>query len=82
MVICTLYLQEGYHYSAQAALLPQLCSEAIVGAIYEIVYHEIDEGRGARVGELLPELAYIAIAPFTGVREAAELIDGYMRASS
>jgi AcrR family transcriptional regulator len=81
MVICTLYLQEGYHYREQAADLPQLCSEAIVGALYEIVYHEIDEGRGVRVGELLPELAYIAIAPFTGVQEAAELIDGYMRAS-
>jgi AcrR family transcriptional regulator len=79
MVICTLYLQEGYHYSERAALLPQLCSEAIVGAIYEIVYHEIEEGRGVRVGELLPELAYIAIAPFTGVREAAELIEGFRR---
>jgi AcrR family transcriptional regulator len=82
MVICTLYLQEGYHYSERAALLPQLCSEAIVGAIYEIVYHELDEGRGVRVGELLPELAYIAIAPFTGVQEAAELIEGFMRDSA
>jgi AcrR family transcriptional regulator len=82
MVICTLYLQEGYHYSARAAELPQLSSEAIIGAIYEIVYHEIDEGRGARVSELLPQLAYIAIAPFTGVQQAAELIEGYMRAPS
>ncbi len=82
MVICTLYLQEGYHYRAEAAHLPQLCSEAIVGALYEILYHEIDEGRGARVGELLPELAYIAIAPFTGARQAAELIGGYMRAET
>jgi AcrR family transcriptional regulator len=82
MVICTLYLQEGYHYRPQADDLPQLSSEAIIGAIYEIVYHEIDDGRGARVGELLPQLAYIAIAPFTGVEEAAELIDGYMRARS
>lgn len=82
MVICTLYLQEGYHYRAEAARLPQLCSEAIVGALYEIIYHEIDEGRGARVGELLPELAYIAIAPFTGARQAAELINGYARAEA
>jgi AcrR family transcriptional regulator len=80
MVICTLYLQEGYHYRAEATHLPQLCSEAIVGAIYETLYHEIDEGRGARVGQLLPQLAYSAIAPFTGVQQAAELIDGYMRA--
>jgi AcrR family transcriptional regulator len=82
MVICTLYLQEGYHYRAEAADLPQLCSEAIVGALYEIVYREIEEGRGVRVGELLPELAYIAIAPFTGVQQAVELIDGYMRVAS
>lgn len=81
MVICTLYLQEGYHYRAQAAQLPQLCSEAIVGALYEILYHEIDAGRGARVGELLPELAYIAIAPFTGAQQAAELIEGYASAA-
>jgi AcrR family transcriptional regulator len=82
MVICTLYLQEGYHYRPQAASLPQLSSEAIIGALYEIVYQEIEEGRGARLGGVLPQLAYIAIAPFTGAQQAIELIDGYMRARS
>jgi AcrR family transcriptional regulator len=78
MVICTLYLQEGYHYRRDAAALPQLCSEAIVGAIYEIVYREVDEGRGAQLGEMLPLLAYIAIAPFAGAQRAAELIARHM----
>jgi AcrR family transcriptional regulator len=82
MVICTLYLQEGYHYRPQAAALPQLSSEAIIGAIHELVYQEIEEGRGAQLGDLLPQLAYIAIAPFTGAQQAAELIDGYVRARS
>lgn len=80
MSISTLYLQEGYHYRPEAASLPLLCSEAIVGAIYEIVYHEVDEDRSDRLAELLPILAYIAIAPFTGVAQAQELIDGYMKA--
>ena len=80
MVICTLYLQEGYHHSPEASSLPKLCSEAIIGAIYEVVYHAIDEGHGERVGELLPGLAYLAIAPFTGAKEAAELVKGFQRA--
>jgi len=80
--ICTLYLHEAYSLSDEAGALPQLCSEAILGAIYELLYQMIDDGHGARVSEALPELAYIAIAPFTGVRQAAELIEGYMRASA
>src|SRR6202007_1413855 len=33
----TMFLHEGYHYRAQAASLPPLCSQAITGAIFEIV---------------------------------------------
>jgi AcrR family transcriptional regulator len=81
MVICTLYLQEGYTYRPECAHLPRLYSEAIVGALYEISYQEIEQGRGARIGELLPQLAYIALAPFAGARQAAGLVEGFVRAA-
>jgi AcrR family transcriptional regulator len=71
----TIFLEEGYHYREQAAALPRLCSQAITGAIFEIIQRQVAAGELATLGSYLPQLTYIAIAPFTGPQEAIGLVE-------
>jgi AcrR family transcriptional regulator len=72
---CTIFLQEGYHYRPQAAELPSIIGQASAGAIFEIIQRQTARGEADRLIEHLPELTYIAIAPFTGAEEAIELVE-------
>jgi AcrR family transcriptional regulator len=71
-----IFLEEGYGYSPEAAQLPRLCSTAIVDAVFEIIRGEIAAGHASELPRHVPQLAYIAIAPFTGPAAAVELIEG------
>jgi AcrR family transcriptional regulator len=51
--------------------LPQLVSESVVGAIYEIIYSRILRSRTEELPDLLPDLMYIALCPYLGPEEAA-----------
>jgi AcrR family transcriptional regulator len=69
------FLEEGYQYSPDARQLPHLCSDAIAGAIFEIIRHEIAAHNASGLPRHLPQLAYTAIAPFAGPAEAATLVE-------
>jgi AcrR family transcriptional regulator len=69
-----IFLEEGYRYRPQAERLPSLCSQAISGAIFELIRREIARDHGQTLMQHLPQLVYIAIAPFTGPEEAIALI--------
>jgi AcrR family transcriptional regulator len=71
----TIFLEEGYGYSPSAAAVPRLSSQAITGAIFEIIQRDIAAGQVADLPRQLPLLTYIAIAPFTGPEHAISLID-------
>jgi AcrR family transcriptional regulator len=71
----TIFLEEGYHYREQAAALPRLCMQAITGAIFEIIQRRVAAGELATLGAYLPQLTYIAIAPFAGADEAIALVE-------
>jgi AcrR family transcriptional regulator len=71
----TIFLQEGYRYRPEAASLPRLCSHAIAGAIFEIVQRLAAAGEWAEIQRHLPQLAYIAIAPFTGAEHAIGIVE-------
>lgn len=72
------FLEEGYRQSPRAGRLPRLCSDAIAGAIFELMYHEALSGRVERMAELTPQCAYVALAPFMGAVEA----DSFLRRRS
>ena len=72
----TIFLEEGYRQNARAEALPRLCSDAIAGAILELVYDHATNGRISQVGELTAECAYVALAPFLGAGEAAGFVAG------
>jgi AcrR family transcriptional regulator len=78
----TIFLQEGYRYRAEAASLPRLCSQAIAGAIFEIVQRQFAAGEWRALPRHLPQLAYIAITPFTGPDEAIGLVEALKRQES
>jgi AcrR family transcriptional regulator len=50
---------------------PRIASEAIGGAIFDLLYDHIRERGAERLLELQPVLTFIALAPFTGADEAA-----------
>jgi AcrR family transcriptional regulator len=70
----TIFLEEGYRQRPQAEQLPRLCSQTIAGAIFELVQREVGAGRVAEVPRMLPQLAYISIAPFLGPERAIERV--------
>jgi AcrR family transcriptional regulator len=71
----TMFVQEGHRYREQAASLPRLASQAIAGAIFEIVQRHVAEGRFDTLQAHLPQLTYLALAPFTGAEEAIGLVE-------
>lgn len=79
----TLFVEEGYAYRPEAGDLPRTCSEAIGATMFEIAYRELRERRDVeRLRELLPRLAYICLAPFTGPEAAIEFVEGKLAGST
>jgi AcrR family transcriptional regulator len=72
----TLFLEDGYRQRPEAEGLPRLCSEAIAGAILELMRRQAVEGRIDRALALAPQVVYMALAPFVGPAAALELIEG------
>jgi AcrR family transcriptional regulator len=71
----TIFLEEGYGYRQQARELPRLSSQAIAGAIFEVIRRHIARDDASGLVRRLPELTYVAIAPFTGPAEAVVLLE-------
>jgi AcrR family transcriptional regulator len=70
----TIFLEEGYRQRPEAAGLPRLWSQAIAGAIFEIIQQDVGAGRTAELPRRLPQLAYLVTAPFLGPAAAIELL--------
>ncbi len=78
----TLFLEDGYRERPEAAALPRLCSEAIGGAILEVMRRQVLTGESERMLEVLPQLVYVALAPFVGPAMAMRLVSERCRARS
>lgn len=71
----SLFLEEGYHRSPRTEQLPRICSDAIAGAIHELLCHAAQNDRVPELRELLPQAVYVALAPFLGPVKAREIVD-------
>lgn len=71
----TFFLEEGYRQRPAAESLPKLCSEAIAGGLIELLRRQVALDRVEQVLELVPQGAYITLAPFIGAPEAAEFVE-------
>jgi AcrR family transcriptional regulator len=74
-----LFLEEGYALTPRARRLPRLCSEAVGGAILELLRAEILARRCQGSLRLLPTAAYVALAPFMGAAEARGFVEARVR---
>ena len=71
-----IFLEEGYVYSTRGASRSHLFSEAVTGAIFEVIRSHAAKGETSRLVALVPQLTYLGLAPFTGAAEAIELVEG------
>jgi AcrR family transcriptional regulator len=70
----TMFLQEGYQFAPQADPPGRLALEAIVAAIFEIVYHEARRGRTAQLSGMIGHMVFLFLTPFLGPRETNRFI--------
>lgn len=70
----SLFLEDGYRQTPTAERLPRLCSEAIGGAILGMLRWQVAEDRTELALEALPQVVYLALAPFIGPDAALELV--------
>jgi len=71
----TIFLEEGYGCGPRAAQLPRLASEAITGALFEVIQRHVAKNDYAGLSSRQPQLTYIVIAPFLGPQAAVEIIE-------
>lgn len=75
----TVFFEEGYGYRSRARELPRLCSQAITGAIFEVIQRHVAHGDADGLQRRLPQITYIAIAPFIGPEQAIGTVERLSR---
>jgi AcrR family transcriptional regulator len=73
----SLFLEEGYHRNPRSEQLPRTCSDAIAGAIHELLYDAAQNDRVSELRELLPQAVHVALAPFLGPVKARAIVDEF-----
>jgi AcrR family transcriptional regulator len=72
---------EGFEHAPEA---PKLATEAIVGAMFTLIYKRLRSSGAGSLPSLAPMLTYITLSPFLGAEEACRVAnsDGRGRATS
>jgi AcrR family transcriptional regulator len=60
-------IQPGFE---QAPEVPAIAGEAIGGAIYALIYEQVQRRGAEHLAQILPAVTYVALAPFVGAAEA------------
>jgi AcrR family transcriptional regulator len=70
----TMFLEEGYRYRPGAEHTPRVTSCLIVAAALELLDRHLREQPEDTLYALVPDIAYLALAPFMGAEEASEFV--------
>lgn len=70
----TIFLEEGFTYRVENRVLPRLCTQAISGAVLEVLSRGVARGESAELPRHLPQLTYISLVPFMGTEEAIRAV--------
>ncbi len=62
--------------------VPEIVAEAILGAIYGVLYEQVRSEGPESLPQIAPPITYLALAPFLGAEEACEVANGDGRGSS
>jgi AcrR family transcriptional regulator len=71
----TIFLEEGFNMIARGRSVPRLALPAISGTIFDLLYTDIARGDFQTLQRRVPQLAYIATAPFLGPEQAIESLE-------
>jgi TetR/AcrR family transcriptional regulator len=82
MMPFTLLLEPGYHYSSMAGRTSAKISKIIAFATFELAYREVRQRQPRQFSHLLPQLAYVNLAPFMGAHAATDFVRTQMLALS
>ncbi len=82
LVTFTVFLQEGYRQQTVEQAPPERAVEAIAATVFEIVFHEVRRRQTQRLPLLLPDVAYICLAPFVSPQAANGFIDRVLSGES
>jgi AcrR family transcriptional regulator len=80
MMPFTLLLEAGYQQQSADREPPTKISQIIAFATFELAYREVRHRQPGQFSHLLPQLAYMNLAPFMGAREATEFVKARMAA--
>jgi AcrR family transcriptional regulator len=65
------YLQPGYAIADVA--VPAIAGEAVVGGIWQVLHHYIENECIGQLSDAAPQLTYMALTPFIGPQAAADV---------
>jgi AcrR family transcriptional regulator len=65
------FLRPGFVLAAGERRVPLIATEAITGAVWQILHDYVDDGRIAELTELAPQVIYLTLVPFLGPEGAA-----------
>jgi AcrR family transcriptional regulator len=74
MMPFTVLLEAGYQYRSAARKPLGRISQIVAFATFELAYREVRHRQPGQFSHLLPQLAYVNLAPFMGAREATEFV--------
>jgi AcrR family transcriptional regulator len=65
------YVTPGYELARGQAEVPAIAAEAVVGGVWQVFHHYVDNDRIAELPAAASQLTYFALAPFVGPAKAA-----------
>ncbi len=72
--VASILMLEGYRSRPKARGLPASCADATAAALFAIVQRDVARGDLAMVPRRLPQLTYLALAPFMGPLAAIRVV--------
>ena len=74
------YLDPGYELARNQRDVPVIAAEAIAGGVWQILHDYVDNGRISELGDLAPQVSYLALVPFLGSAAAADAVGSIIAA--
>jgi AcrR family transcriptional regulator len=66
------YLGSEEREAGEGIEVPAIAPEAVVGGIWQVLHHYIEQGMLAELPAVTPQLIYLTLTPFLGAQRAAE----------
>jgi AcrR family transcriptional regulator len=73
------FLQEGLLSRPPKELPSRVAMEAIIAAVFEVIYIQARRGEDLQVAGMLPYIAHLWLTPFLGTAESNRFIDAQLR---